>query len=37
MIIASHAQSDKKLFNGKNLDGWTVHGTEKWYVESFPS
>lgn len=27
------AQSGKKLFNGKNLDGWTIHGTEKWYVE----
>lgn len=27
------AQSNKRLFNGKNLDGWTVHGTEKWYVE----
>lgn len=22
-----------KLFNGKDLTGWTVHGTEKWYVE----
>ncbi len=21
------------LFNGKNLDGWTNHGEEKWYVE----
>lgn len=21
------------LFNGTNLTGWTVHGTEKWYVE----
>lgn len=21
------------LFNGENLDGWTIHGTEKWYVE----
>jgi hypothetical protein len=21
------------LFNGKDLSGWTVHGTEKWYVE----
>lgn len=21
------------LFNGNNLDGWTIHGTEKWYVE----
>src|SRR5690606_18837086 len=24
----------KSLFNGKNLDGWTVHGTELWYVEN---
>lgn len=23
----------KELFNGKNLDGWTNYGTEKWYVE----
>jgi len=22
-----------KLFNGKDLEGWTIHGTEKWYVE----
>ncbi|MEL0318820.1 MAG: DUF1080 domain-containing protein [Flavobacteriaceae bacterium] len=21
------------LFNGKDLDGWTIHGTELWYVE----
>lgn len=21
------------LFNGKNLEGWNVHGTEKWYVK----
>jgi len=21
------------LFNGKNLDGWKIYGTEKWYVE----
>lgn len=21
------------LFNGENLDGWTVHGTEQWYVD----
>ena len=21
------------LFNGKNLEGWQVHGTELWYVE----
>jgi len=23
----------KKIFNGKDLSGWTAHGTEKWYVE----
>lgn len=23
----------KSLFNGKNLKGWTIYGTEKWYVE----
>jgi hypothetical protein len=23
-----------KLFNGKDLSGWKVHGTEKWYVEN---
>ena len=22
------------LFNGKNLDGWEIYGTEKWYVEN---
>lgn len=22
------------LFNGENLEGWTAHGTEKWYVEN---
>ncbi|MGL1887139.1 MAG: DUF1080 domain-containing protein [Reichenbachiella sp.] len=27
-----NAQSTK-LFNGKNLDGWDINGTEKWYVE----
>ena len=21
------------IFNGENLDGWVVHGTEQWYVE----
>ncbi len=24
----------KKLFNGKDLKGWTKHGTENWYVEN---
>src|ERR1043165_1717645 len=27
------AQKEKSIFNGKNLDGWTIHGTEKWYVD----
>lgn len=24
---------DISLFNGKNLDGWIIYGTEKWHVE----
>jgi len=24
----------QSLFNGKDLTGWTIHGTEKWYVEN---
>jgi hypothetical protein len=28
------AQKTKKLFNGKDLTGWTIHGTEKWYVDN---
>lgn len=28
-----YAQKEKSIFNGKNLDGWKIHGTEKWYVE----
>jgi len=27
------AQETVSLFNGRDLDGWTVHGTELWYVE----
>jgi hypothetical protein len=23
----------KSLFNGKDLTGWKIHGTEKWYVQ----
>jgi 3-keto-disaccharide hydrolase len=29
-IILAQTES---IFNGKNLDGWTIYGTEKWYVE----
>jgi hypothetical protein len=28
------AQKEEKLFNGKDLKGWTVYGTEKWYVDT---
>lgn len=27
------AQDASSLFNGRDLEGWTVHGTELWYVE----
>lgn len=28
------AQKKQKLFNGKDLSGWKIYGTEKWYVEN---
>ena len=31
--IGCNNASDSKLFNGENLDGWEIYGTEKWYVE----
>lgn len=27
------AQKTVHPFNGKDLSGWTIHGTEKWYVD----
>lgn len=30
--LSTSCQSTTALFNGKNLDGWQVYGTEKWYV-----
>lgn len=33
MAQTSFAQKGKNLFNGKNLKGWVIYGTEKWYVE----
>ncbi|NLR79617.1 DUF1080 domain-containing protein [Chitinophaga eiseniae] len=30
---SASAQKAQSLFNGKNLDGWKIYGTEKWYVE----
>lgn len=31
--LPAQKSSMQSLFNGKNLDGWTIFGTEKWYVE----
>jgi len=28
------AQQEQMLFNGKDLNGWKIYGTEKWYVEN---
>ncbi|WP_153796142.1 3-keto-disaccharide hydrolase [Foetidibacter luteolus] len=33
IVSAAVAQQKQKLFNGKDLTGWTIHGTEKWYVK----
>ena len=33
LTIQGYTQNNK-LFNGKDLSGWTPHGTEKWYVEN---
>ncbi|MEX2566380.1 MAG: DUF1080 domain-containing protein, partial [Cyclobacteriaceae bacterium] len=33
MFMACSANSQKELFNGEDLTGWEVYGTEKWYVE----
>ena len=31
--VGAFAQKEEVLFNGKDLTGWKVYGTEKWYVE----
>jgi hypothetical protein len=33
LTLSLAAQKKKSLFNGKDLTGWTIHGTEKWYVD----
>ena len=33
LLLAACSRPTTALFNGENLDGWTAHGTEKWYVE----
>ena len=36
LLLSAYTYSSrfKKIFNGKDLTGWTIHGTEKWYVEN---
>jgi hypothetical protein len=36
MLLASFSAPQKKesLFNDKDLTGWKIYGTEKWYVEN---
>ncbi len=36
VVLLGAAQStyaQKSIFNGKNLKGWKIYGTEKWFVE----
>jgi hypothetical protein len=32
-VLANGQNAAELLFNGKNLDGWKIYGTEKWFVE----
>ena len=32
--IRDLTDTGNSLFNGENLEGWKIHGTEKWYVEN---
>ena len=34
LSIEAYAQKPKSIFNGNNLDGWKINGTEKWYVQN---
>ena len=36
LLLCSSAPSSKKqpIFNGKDLTGWKIYGTEKWYVDN---
>ena len=33
LINCISLSGQESLFNGKDLEGWTIHGTELWYVE----
>src|SRR3954468_17058661 len=34
MALVLSAQRTGKIFNRKDLTGWTIHGTEKWYADN---
>lgn len=34
IALFTSAQKKVQLFNGKDLTGWTIHGTEKWYADN---
>ncbi len=34
MITSTSFAQQSSLFNGKDLDGWKIYGTELWYVEN---
>lgn len=34
LSMSAFTQNMISIFNGKDLSGWTIHGTEKWYVEN---
>ena len=33
IAMVSMSVAQEAIFNGKNLTGWTIFGTERWYVE----
>ena len=33
LILFELKAQKNEIFNGKNLEGWKIHGTEKWYVQ----
>jgi len=32
-LFTTLSAQETLLFNGDDLDGWKIHGTEKWYVD----
>ncbi|MCE7862200.1 MAG: DUF1080 domain-containing protein [Bacteroidetes bacterium CHB5] len=33
VFVAASATAQQSIFNGKDLTGWKIYGTEKWYVD----